>query len=79
MGVKFPTLNYRQIIKIAKKLNFYFYRQARGSHEIWRRNADARQTTIPNHGNKDIKRRTLKAIFNDFGISVKEIIKLKTK
>lgn len=79
MGTKFPTINYRQITKIAKKLGFSFYRQAKGSHEIWRRDVDRRQTTIPNHGKKDIKSRTVKAIIEDFGISVKEFRKLREK
>lgn len=77
MSLKFPAANYRDIIKIAKKLGFYFYRQAKGSHEIWRRDNNGRQTTIPNHGSKIIKRRTIKAILEDFQISTEEFIKLK--
>ncbi|MEK7134456.1 MAG: type II toxin-antitoxin system HicA family toxin [Patescibacteria group bacterium] len=77
MGLKFPAADYRDTTKIAKKLGFYFYRQAKGSHEIWRRDRDSRQTTIPNHGSKIIKRRTLKAILEDFRISAEEFIKLK--
>jgi len=50
MGLKFPAVNYRQVTRVAKKLGFYFYREAKGSHEIWRRDADGRQTTIHNHG-----------------------------
>ncbi len=76
MAKRFPVVNYRDIAKTAKKLGFYFYRQARGSHEIWRRDIDKRQTTIPNHGSKAIKRRTLKSILEDFQISVEEFIKL---
>jgi predicted RNA binding protein YcfA (HicA-like mRNA interferase family) len=37
MGEKFPQANYRDVTKVAKKLGFYFYREAKGSHEIWRR------------------------------------------
>ncbi|MBZ1348609.1 MAG: type II toxin-antitoxin system HicA family toxin [Candidatus Nealsonbacteria bacterium] len=77
MGKKFPAVNYREILKIAKKLGFRFYRQAKGSHEIWRRNSDGRQTTLLNHGKKIIKRRTLKAILEDFQISLEEFVKLK--
>ena len=77
MGLRFPTANYVQVVKIAKKLGFYFYRQARGSHEIWRRDDDGRQTTIPNHGKRDLKRRTLKTILDDFGISGKEFARLR--
>ena len=77
MGLKFPASNYRDVARIAKKLGFYFYRQAKGSHEIWRRDEDGRQTTIPNHGSKIIKRRTLKSILEDFQISAEQFIKFK--
>lgn len=62
--------------KVSKKLGFYFYRQAKGSHEIWRR-ADGRYATIPRHGSKSIKRKTLKGILEDFQITPKEFIILR--
>ena len=77
MGGRFPVANYHQVSKVAKKLGFYFCRQAKGSHEIWRRDADGRQTTIPNHGAKFFKRKTLKSILKDFGITFGEFSKLK--
>jgi len=55
MGKRFPVADYRQVIKVAKKLGFYFCRQAKGTHEIWRRDSDGCQTTIPNHGSKPLK------------------------
>ena len=63
-------------VKIAKKLGFYFCKQE-GSHETWRRDVDGRRTTIPNHGNKTLKRKTLKAILEDFKISAEEFIRLR--
>ena len=75
--MKFPVANYREVSRVASKLNFYLCRRTRGSHEIWRRDLDGRQTTIPNHGSKSIKRRTLKSIFDDLQISIEEFIKLK--
>ena len=75
MSKRFPPLNYRQITKVAKNLGFHFERMAKGSHEIWRHNIDKRHTTIPNHGNKIIKRRTLKAIIGDIGITLKDLNK----
>ena len=75
MSKRFPPLNYRQITKVAKNLGFHFERMAKGSHEIWRHNIDKRHTTIPNHGNKIIKRRTLKAIIEDIGITLKDLNK----
>jgi len=78
MGQKFPQTNYRALAKVAKKLGFYFYRQAKGSHEIWRR-ADGRYTTIPRHGSKLIKRKTLKGILKDFQITSQEFIRLRRR
>ena len=77
MSGKFPAVTDRQIIKVARKLGFCFYRQAKGSHEIWRRDSDKRYTTIPRHKGKIIKRKTLKSILNDFGISIEKFNKLK--
>lgn len=77
MTKRFPTANYRKITKIAKKLGFYFCRQSKGSHEIWRRDSDSRQTTIPNHGSKSFKRKTLKSILGDLDISPQKFSKLK--
>ncbi|PIW35353.1 MAG: hypothetical protein COW25_00170 [Candidatus Nealsonbacteria bacterium CG15_BIG_FIL_POST_REV_8_21_14_020_37_12] len=77
MGKRFPVANYRQVIKVAKKLGFYFCRQAKGTHEIWRRDSDGCQTTIPNHGSKPLKRKTLKSILKDFNITPEEFSKLK--
>jgi len=76
MGERFPIANYRQVVKIAKKLGFYFCRQAKGSHEIWRRDSDGQQTTISNHGSKSFKRKTLKAILKDFRITPKKFLEL---
>jgi predicted RNA binding protein YcfA (HicA-like mRNA interferase family) len=79
MSKRFPVVTYRDAVKIAKKLGFYFCRYAKGNHEIWRRDSDNRQTTIPNHGKKAIKRRTVKSILEDFQISIKELEKVLKK
>ena len=76
MGERFPVANYRQVVKVARRLGFHLCRQGKGSHEVWRRDSDGRQTTIPNHRSKPLKRRTLKAILNDFGITPNEFRKL---
>lgn len=79
MSEKFPALSYNRLTKVAKHLGFYFARRAKGSHEIWRRNFDKKQTTIPNHGNKIITRRTLKAILDDFSIEIEDLNKILEK
>jgi len=77
MGKRFPAVDYRQVVKVAKKLGFYFCREAKGSHEIWRRDSDGQQTTIPKHGSKIIKRKTIKSILKDFGITLDDFSRLK--
>jgi len=79
MGKKFPVVAYREVAKVAKKLGFYLCRRAKGSHEIWRRDSDGRQTTIPNHGSKPLKRKTFKSILKDLNITLDEFLKLKEK
>ena len=76
MSKRFPALNYKQITKVAKNLGFHFERTGKGSHEIWRRDTDKRHTTIPNHGNKIITRKTIKAIIEDFGVNLKDLNKV---
>ena len=76
MSKKLLVANYSQITKVAKKLGFYFCRMAKGSHEIWRRDKDSRQTTIPNHGSEPLKKKTFKSILKDFGISVENFWKV---
>ncbi len=79
MSKEFPALNYRKITKVAKHLGFYLARTAKGSHEIWRRDSDCRQTTIPNHGAKDLSKSTLKAILDDFKIDARDLNKVLKK
>jgi predicted RNA binding protein YcfA (HicA-like mRNA interferase family) len=64
---------YREIVKKLKKLDFEFYRQAAGSHEIWFNNSTNLYTTIPNHSG-DIPEGTLRAILKQANISVEEFL-----
>ena len=77
MSKKLPAVTDREVIKVAKKLGFTFYREAKGSHEVWRRVNDGRHTVIPRHAGKIIKRKTLKSIIDDFGITIEEFNELR--
>lgn len=77
MGERFPAATYRDIIRVAKKLGFFFFRSAKGDHEIWRRSSDGRYATIPQWGNRTLKRKTVKSILDDFCIEPAEFIRLK--
>jgi len=73
MSKRFPDVNSKQIVKVVEKLGFRFVRQSGTSHSIYFRGADGRRTTIPTHGKKSIKRKTIKAICRDIKISVDEL------
>ncbi|PIU67352.1 MAG: hypothetical protein COS84_04770 [Armatimonadetes bacterium CG07_land_8_20_14_0_80_40_9] len=49
MTDKFPAVEDKEVIRVLKKIGFEFYRQAKGSHEVWRRVRDGKHTIIPRH------------------------------
>ena len=75
MAEKFPAIRDGDVILVLKKLGFTLWRQTKGSHEVWR-HADGRHTIVPRHRGRTIKRRTLKSIIVDLGLTVKEFNRL---
>ena len=73
MSTRFPDVNSKQIVKLVEKLGFRFIRQSGTSHAIYFRKADRRRTTIPIHGKKSIKRKTIKSICRDIEITINEL------
>ncbi|OGM24415.1 addiction module toxin, HicA family [Candidatus Woesebacteria bacterium RIFCSPHIGHO2_01_FULL_39_32] len=73
---RLPQISYRQFIKKLTKAGFKFYRQARGSHEIWFNPVSQRFVTVPKHSGKTFKKGTLKGMIDDMGITVKEFLNL---
>ena len=69
----FPDVNSKQIIKLIEKLGFEFVRQSGSSHAIYRRTSDNKRTTIPIHGRKSLKRKTIKSICKDIGITLEKM------
>lgn len=69
----FPDVNSKQIIKIVEQLKFEFVRQSGNSHAIYRRTSDNKRTTIPIHGKKSLKRKTIKSICKDIGITLEQL------
>lgn len=65
---------YRQVVKRLKSFGFEFYRQAKGSHEIWYNPETGKFTTIPNHPG-DLPEGTLKAILKQAGVAVEDFLK----
>jgi predicted RNA binding protein YcfA (HicA-like mRNA interferase family) len=66
--MKIPALKDREVIAKLRKLGFVYYRNAKGSHEIYR-HSDGRWTMVPRHAGKTISQRTMKAILNDIRMS----------
>lgn len=77
MSPKLPVVTDKEVIKVARKLGFEFYRQAKGSHEIWVRHSDGSRIIVPRHAGKTIKKHTMKRILEGLGISPEEFHKLK--
>ncbi len=73
MSTRFPDVNSKQIAKVVEKVGFRFIRQSGTSHAIYFREADRRRTTIPIHGKKSIKRKTIKSICRDIEITIDEL------
>ena len=48
-------LSYREITRRLRKLGFRFYRQGKGSHELWVRDADGRVVPVPRRHGKNIR------------------------
>ncbi|PJH76419.1 MAG: addiction module toxin, HicA family [Anaerolineae bacterium CG_4_9_14_0_8_um_filter_58_9] len=69
-------LNYREVIERLRKIGFRFYRQGKGSHELWVRDEDGRVVPVPRHEGKAIRKGTLRAIIRETGLDVDEFMRL---
>jgi predicted RNA binding protein YcfA (HicA-like mRNA interferase family) len=67
---RLPAVTARDLVRVAQRLGFTFRRQT-GSHAIYVRESDHARVVIPMRSG-DIKRKTLRAIINDLGVSVEE-------
>ena len=68
-----PVLKPREAVRILEQLGFLQVRQ-RGSHRQFR-HPDGRQTTVPDHGSRDLSPIILRQIINDIGIRAEEFIR----
>ncbi len=69
-------LTYRDVTRRLDKLGFRFYRQGKGSHELWVRDSDGKVVPVPHHRGKSIQRGTVRAIIRETGMSVEEFMDL---
>ena len=69
-------LTYREVTRRLRKLGFRFYRQGKGSHELWVRDSDGRVVPVPHHRGKSIRKGAVRAIIREVGVSVDEFLDL---
>ena len=69
-------LSYRELTRRLRKLGFRFYRQGKGSHELWVRDSDGRVVPVPHHRGKNIRKGTVGAIIREVGIGIAEFMDL---
>lgn len=71
---KLRELSYREVIIRLQALGFRFYRQGKGSHELWVRDSDGQVVPVPHHQGKPIRKGTIRAIIREVGVSVEEFM-----
>lgn len=69
MGV-LPVLKPREVVQVLERLGFTQIRQ-RGSHRQFR-HFDGRQTTVPDHGTRDVSPIILRQIIKDIHLTSDE-------
>ena len=74
MSPRLPAVTARQVVRVAQRLGFVLRRQ-RGSHALYRRDADGARLVIPIHRG-DIPTGTLRGIIEDMRITVDESLAL---
>lgn len=79
MSPKFPAATSDEVIRVLQKIGYRLKRQSGTSHAIYFREEDKRRTNVPVHSGKIIKRKTLKSILSDAGITVEEFTDLLRK
>ena len=72
---KMPVLSGRDVVKILSKLG-YEYIRTRGSHIIMIKQSEKGKKMIPVPNHKELAKGTLKAIMNQAGLKLEELLKL---
>ena len=66
-------MRYAELVRKLRRLGVEFYRQGKGSHEVWWAPATGRRATIPNHPGREIKKKTLAAILRDLELKEEDL------
>jgi predicted RNA binding protein YcfA (HicA-like mRNA interferase family) len=70
-----PVLKPREAIRILERLGFIQIRQ-RGLHRQFR-HPDGRQTTVPDHGGRDLSPILLRQIIKDIGLTADDFLRTR--
>ena len=76
MTARLRGMTYREVTVRLKKLGFRFYRQGKGSHELWVRDPDGKVIPVPRHASREIRKGTIAMIIKEIGLSTKEFMEL---
>jgi predicted RNA binding protein YcfA (HicA-like mRNA interferase family) len=71
---KLRELDYHEVTRRLSKHGFRFYRQGKGTHELWARDEDGRVIPVPRYRGKKIRKGTVRAIIREIGVSVEEFM-----
>ncbi len=61
-------MNYNELAKLMKQAGWYFDRNGKGSHKIWKHPERPNPITIPDHGSKEINPGLVRGIKRQAGI-----------
>ena len=61
-------MKYRELTELMKAVGWYFERNGKGSHRIWRHPDKENPLTVPNHGSKEISPGLVRKIKKEAGI-----------
>jgi len=62
------------VTKRLRRLGLRLYRQGKGSHELWVRDADGLVIPVPHHKGRPIRKGTVRAIIRELGITIDEFM-----
>ena len=65
-------MTYRELTRKLRSLGCEFYRQGRGSHEVWSNPANEEVASIPNKGRRDIPIGTIRGILRSLRINPRD-------
>ena len=76
MSPVLPALRGREVIRALESAGFTVVR-SKGSHRMLQSSAEpVRSVTVPDHGARELKRGTLRAIIRQAGLTVDEFLEL---